>query len=189
MLLQHGTLLSCWTHERRHKVAIMKDRQNLRSYERSVIEDVTLKQMYDLDTEWRKQGLVDPKKPSNKMLDGITSLMNVPVHASVQCSRVVAVRACQMTKGDIALANAQSDWPEHTRFRGKACVEVCFSVSGNETTYATVSLAAHEHDSGDAVDCHLCDDVRLVHSRELLRPLAFARKGDSITALLPVVYR
>ena len=191
MLLQHGTLLSCWTHERRHKVAkrYMKDRKNLKSYERSVIEDVTLKQMYDLDTEWRKQGLVDPKKPSRKMLDGITSLMNVPVHASVQCSRVVAVRACQITKGDVALANAQSDWPEHTRFRGKACVEIWFSFSVNEAIYSVVSLAAHDRDSGDAVDCHLCDDVRLVHSRELLRPLTFARKGDSITALLPLVYR
>ena len=154
-----------------------------------MIEDVALKQMYDVDTELRKQGLVDQKKPSNNMIDGITSLMNVPVHASVQCSRVVAVRACQITKGDVALANAQSDWPEHTSFRGKACVEIWFSFSVNEAIYSVVSLAAHDRDSGDAVDCHLCDDVRLVHSRELLRPLTFARKGDSITALLPVVYR
>ena len=130
------------------------------------------------------------KKTLKKMFDGITSLMNVPVHASVQCSRVVAVRACQMTKGDIALANAQSDWPERTSFfGGKACVEIWFSFSGNETTTSGVSLVAHDRDYGDAVDCHLCDDVRLVHSRELLRPLTFARKGDSITALLPVVYR
>ena len=76
-----------------------------------MIEDVTLKQMYDLDTEWRKQGLVHPNKPLRKMLDGITLLMNVPVDASAQCSRVVAVRACQITKGDVALANAESDWP------------------------------------------------------------------------------
>ena len=92
----------------------MRDRCNQKSYERSVMKDVTRKQMYDLDTEWRKQGLVDPKKPSRKMIDGITSLMDVPVDASVQCSRVVAVRACHITKGDVALANAQSDWPEHT---------------------------------------------------------------------------
>ena len=124
-----------------------------------MIEDVTLKQMYDLDTEWRKQGLVDPKKPSKKMLDGITSLMNVPVHASVQCSRVVAVRACQMTKGDVALANAQSDWPEHTSFRGKACVEIWFSFSVNETTYSVVSLAATTRIAISATTCASCTRV------------------------------
>ena len=124
--------------------------------------------MNDLDTEWRK-------KPSKQMLEGITSLMNVPLHASVQCSRVVAVRACQMTKGDVA-------W-------GKAFVEIWFSFSANEAICSVVSLAAHDRDSGDTEYCQLCDDVRFVNSRELLKPLTFAREGDYITALVPIVHR
>ena len=36
--------------------------EGLTSYERSVIEDVALKQMYDVETEWQKQGLVENSK-------------------------------------------------------------------------------------------------------------------------------
>ena len=61
MMRQHSGLLSCFLMERLHKRALrfMSGRRRPLAYERSVMEEIALRQLHELQDPWHKPGIVD----------------------------------------------------------------------------------------------------------------------------------
>ena len=66
---KHGLLVSLFTHERRHKLLkrFIRDRPNTTSFERGVMEEVTLQHLYDVRSKWWKSGCIDLRPPGKSL--------------------------------------------------------------------------------------------------------------------------
>ena len=110
---QHGMLLSCFVHERRHKTIkrFLADRQTLKGFEASSIEEVTLHHLHDLDRPWLKVGLLQPVVPTGNLLQAMASLR--PKAQEILTRSRVAMRGTTFCVGDVVLARSpegRSSW-------------------------------------------------------------------------------
>ena len=76
MMQMHGVLLSCFMHERKHRTVkrFMKDWFNLASYEKGVLEELTLQHMHDMSDVWRGVGLMDITLAKKNVVEVIRQL-------------------------------------------------------------------------------------------------------------------
>ena len=66
MLERHGTLLSTFVQERQHRLLTKYawEQNNTRSYEVSIIEQLTIEKIDDMKRPWLRRGLLLPRKPT-----------------------------------------------------------------------------------------------------------------------------
>lgn len=117
---QHGMLLSCFVHERRHKTIkrFLQDRQSLKGFEAGLVEEVTLHHLHDLGGPWLKVGLLEPSVPKGNLLKAMVALR--PKAQEILASRRVAVRGTTFCVGDVVLARS----PEGEEFVGDLWLNV-----------------------------------------------------------------
>ena len=65
MLEDFGALFSCWVQERHHRLLTKYagPRKNTASYERGVMQNITVEQCQALEPRWLETGLVAPYPP------------------------------------------------------------------------------------------------------------------------------
>ena len=98
---EHGTLISCFVHERKHRVVkrYMYARDNTRSYELCSLEDVVVFQLEELRSkQLLKTGMVTASRPTASMLAAIKEVEPNCIEAlvSIACSNRFGV----MQNGD-----------------------------------------------------------------------------------------
>jgi hypothetical protein len=75
-LLKCGILIALFTLERRHKIIkryVHADRRNTKSFERGLIEEVTLQHLFDMRTKWWKGSLEATRAPSTAVHDALVN--------------------------------------------------------------------------------------------------------------------
>ena len=68
-LIKHKALVACLTNERRHRVPkrYAMNRVNLHSWELGVLEEVTVHQLWELETGFIKTGMIRPHRPDKRL--------------------------------------------------------------------------------------------------------------------------
>ena len=105
----HKTLLACFVHERKHKCIrrYACPTVNTRSFERTVLEEITCQQLWDLNAPGTFKfdiGLVGPRTPSRKEQYELSELLGLGpgiVDATASVSRFSEFETCE--KKDIVL--------------------------------------------------------------------------------------
>ncbi len=100
-------LIGCLPHERRHKLVKRwsKDRYTLQSFEKGVMEELTLEHLYALETDWLSPGLVEPRAPEPNILTAFQDAIGDPLADDIKCS--MTARVCHgslVSAGDLAWA-------------------------------------------------------------------------------------
>ena len=186
-LARWGTLLCCFVHERRHKIvkARMKDRRNLTSFEKGVIQELTLQHIHDLKEKvsWDATRIIDPVAPKKAMLKALVAAF--PNAVAVKVSKEAVASGSPVQAGDLVLVDAMG-----TRRAG----ELWFHASIDGALYSCVSLwetAAGAADCGSVKTYRKRDQPTLLELPALLVSLIHMVNdaGDCVTAILPPKYR
>ena len=186
MLRQFGCLLSCFVHERRHKLVKRygQDRKNTTNYEAGLVQECTLQHLHDMKSQWIASGLHDPIRPRKQWLEAMIALH--PTAVNIMTSRVITVAHSTFTAGDVVLVHVND----------ALCVgEVWFHVSIDGNVQTCVSLWEPVPASASAtawVKTYRKRERPLMlessHLREALVYLESAR-GESVSVLIPPAYR
>jgi hypothetical protein len=105
MMLEHfGLLLSCFVHERHHKDVKRygRHRDNTTSYERGMIEEITLQQIHELDKiELSVTRLVNPRDDNDKVRRALLALFPTGTH--LLSASTAVVDCVEVHSGDVVL--------------------------------------------------------------------------------------
>jgi len=185
----HLVLISLFTHERRHKLLkrYIKDRHNTTSFERGLMEEVTLQHIYDLRTQWWRSELHDLRDPGRSLLDAwrqqfpsavdhkVSSGCSLQGGATAKVGDVVA-----LSLEDVAYIGQINTlgrvFQTETQYLDFACVDFWMPVAGAGTRYYKVMRAV--------------DDPTFLPLECLLSALTVSRRPDGIvTCLIPASLR
>ena len=193
---QHGYLIACWVHERRHQI-IRKhtsERKTLVGYERSVSEEVcadTCNDMLDLDL-WLDGGLADGHSPSKKMKAALANF-GFELTDNLQTGSVLHTNGYFIYKRDLAIVNCSRLEAWEYGVAEHACsgfAQVWGHVRRTGTMHSIVSPWVVAECNGAHVVLRTRDDPIIVPSCILNAPLIHMRTmHSSALALLPYEYR
>jgi hypothetical protein len=175
----HGTLLSCFVHERRHKLVkrFISDRRTLQSFERGVMEEMTTKHCAELSESWAQSGLVAPTAPRPALRAAL--LASWPAATSLECSVRVVVAGTAMIVGDVVVCMLDG---------ALLVAELWFNAAVDGVLVSCVSTWEQVTEHG--ARCRTCrkrDSPRLVAMDALVAPCIYMRGGgDLVTVLLPM---
>ena len=143
---KHGLLVSLFTHERRHKLLkrFIRDRPNTTSFERGVMEEVTLQHLYDVRSKWWKSGCIDLRPPGKSLRAAWEA--QFPGAASISVASSCYMEAGGIARVGDAVAFSQQDVTYigeiHSLARvdasDHACLEVWEPVAGAGSRYYKV---------------------------------------------------
>jgi hypothetical protein len=117
-----GFLLTCWVHERKHKVAkeFATFMRNTQAFERGVVSEAVCKQLANLRQPWafkRTAGLVSPSLCSTRLADYAREVFDVSVHTEVFHGAVMRHSSCSMSKRkDVVLISGTAVNRPHRQF-------------------------------------------------------------------------
>ena len=187
MLRTFGTLISCLTMERLHKISkrMVKNRANTRSYELGCIEDVTIKQLHDRCEEWMEVDvLVGGSIPRSTSL---LFRMLRELHPDGDCptvARAIATRCGQVACEDVVFYEVDG----LPRQCGQ--VKLHYAVAG--VTYSFIEAwrkTAVAHLSEDAERYRVVANPARYRSSSILAALTFSAVEGYATVLVPPLYR
>ena len=178
----HLTLISCWVHERKHKMLkrYCTDVCNTRNFEESVLGEVTLHQLHELRTTpglGISMGLVNPSDPSADMLEYLLECFPAVAPAAIRTSLILRFsQFASCSKGDVVLLKdgpgfkaGQIWWLASVQGVCVALISAWNAVAVTETS--ATWLAA------DRPELYPADDI--------LDTCIWKRSGDVVTTLLP----
>ena len=186
-LARWSTLLCCFVHERRHKLVkrCLKDRQNLTSFEKGVMQELTLQHLYDLKerASWKATHIIDPVAPTRAMLKALVNAW--PTATELKVSKTAVANGSPIRAGDVALVDALGS---------RRAAEVWFHADIDGALYSCVSL--WEATTG-AADCDRLktykkhDQPTLLELSALYVALVHMENdaGDQVTAIIPPKFR
>ena len=182
----HHRLVGCLPHERKHKLVKRwsKDRYTTKSFERGIMEELTLEHLADLEKEWMSPGLVEPRKPESALLREFQNVAGCEFQ-QVMCSR--KARVCHgslVYTGDVAWASVDGD---------RCLVEVKshFEADGHHMTMVCVwDSSPQPSDSAWAATFRKVDQCMAVPTDCLIASAIFLQgQADHVTALVPPFFR
>ena len=177
MLERHGTLISCFTHERKHKVVkrYAQHHFNTISMEKGIVEEITLQHLQDLDGSFVRHGLLCPAAAPAKLVALMETL--APGAGRLMAARQMAQGGCTFSKDDVALLHLDG---------APAVGEIWFLASADDKLFACVSLwEAAGAASERAARYRVSSSPRVVDAGCLQEPLIYSRSADLATVILP----
>jgi hypothetical protein len=191
MLLRHGTLLSCYTHERHHRLAkkYAVSRKNTQSYELGVLEDVTLQQLKALkDPSFLgRDGLINAHVPSKRLSRAIVDTLagyGTAFTGEITNAKSARVHNLRVYSGDVVLAVVNGEL--------RAC-EVYLLVALNGIAHVCISPWDRDDPTPvpDRARWRVCDAPRLVPLTCVRASLihTWTSTREHVITLLPVSYR
>jgi len=183
MLARFGYLVSCFVHERKHRLIkrYLRDRLNTTSYELGALQDITLQSLHDLqDDSWLvKTGLLKKREPSKKMAGILKSMF--PLCRSLHVSTHAVANHSKMTAGDIVAFVGADD--SGVRFAELICP---FEVDGSLQCVVSICEEVPGGKSG-SVMCKAGGKRCVIDLESIACPLIhmWHECGEYFTALLP----
>ena len=185
-LWRHGFLLSCFVHERRHRLVKrhLRGRHNLNSFETGLVEELTLHHLHQLNEASFSDTYLEQEVKPKPAMD--TALRAVFSHAQqITCSRAAVVRGGHITAGDVALAYDGS-----SRVVGQVWFHA--SIDGVAMTcLSTWDMVPTPKDSRMCATYRKLDRPRFMELNTLATSLTYAENstGGCVTILWPPAIR
>ena len=185
-LKRFKTLLGLLVQERRHKVVKRwtKDRYSCKSFERGLIEEVTLEHLHQMESHWCRHGLVQPTQPKGNLKKS--------VHAAHPAATSILVSSkARGAKGSVVHAG---DLAYCVVLGRVSLVEVWYHAEVDGQQVSCVSVWPHVPSPScrsDEVSCHRrVDNPQLVPVECLVASVIFLQ-GDSdlVSVLMPPALR
>ena len=180
---KHGGLLSCWVHERRHKLVkrYSQDVYRLADFEKIVLSEMACHDLMILRNLVYRSGcaLLNPKAATKKVIDLVQSALAVSFDSCLTSLTVTLESSATCSKGDICLfTNQQAGeiWL-HCDVDGCLWSLVQFFV---KVDYNAESFKATWQRQGQ-----LC----FVHTSAIQCAMIHSKSEDHVYTLLPLVYR
>ena len=185
-LARHAMLLSCFVHERRHKLIkrFMQDRRSLLSYERGLMEDVTLHHIHELAELQLEDSLVGASAACSKLLEAMRAFR--PLARDVQSASRMRVNGLHAGVRDVVLAMVDGVL---------AVGELWYCVSLDKDVLCCISLwervaaCTEEHCSTRVFRPR--ERPAMLAASQVLAPAVFVanRAGDLVTVIVPPFLR
>ena len=179
-----GFLIGLLVTERKHKVVKRwsKDRQTLESFERGLVEEVTLQHLSDLRKPWLVNNcLVNESVPSAKLMRELRGRYRVT--RFISSSNYARVNHMVFTKGDVALV----------RNGGVVCAgEIYFFARVDAQSLVCVSLWDRVPTANDTMWTRTYrkrDDPQIVPLTALVSPVVYLSSSSGATLLIPYMFR
>ena len=178
MLKHHNMLLSCWTHERKHKLCKNFANNRLdtsKNWELSLLQDVLHHELQHLNTPASMPVyhvcLVEPKPASKKMKQNVQKLLGT---TEAVYSAVAAVHSnlFMVSRKDVVLAKVEDL---------KVVAEVWNHFQIGDLTFSVISVWKHV----SSFMYTICENPVLVETRCILEAVPFSKKGDSAIVVVP----
>jgi len=176
LLQLHGCLLSCFTHERKHKTVkrMAYNRVNTRRFDVGVLEEVLQQHLYELQSPLDKRGLAEPRTAPAKMTTAVRAARAVQGDAEVTTSRRAWVHGRAICVGDVAMVRM----PDGSMTPGT----VWFHCQAEGDLYACMSPWVVLGASGRSMRCRINEEApRLIPHRDLLESLIYSRGSPLYT--------
>ena len=176
----HGILLSCWVHERRHKILkrFANHHLNTTSLERGLMTEITAHHLRELQEPLLKAGLVSPKAPSKKLIAVMRGLY--PTAVDFKASPLLVVRAARYRVRDVVFFNHAGE---------RACGELWFFVSVDAVEMCCISIWEFISKSGTTADWRKRQRPCMIHADVLLTSVIHSSAGDIATVIIPAMLR
>ena len=125
MMKLHGFLLSCFCHERKHRLVkrFAKHRANTTSFEIGTLEDVTIQQLHDVARRW---GAAVPSKPSKRQLKVLFEVFGA---SDVVIANEVPSKHGAISVGDVVYYSVDGGCECGTVLAHACCASVWYSVA------------------------------------------------------------
>jgi len=194
-LRKENTLLACWVQERKHKVIKkwLKDRKTLTCYERSVLEEILLAHLGDLQEPILQAGLIDGRPAPKAMATPVSQWLGLAPDAAISTGPSVRMNGCLMSKNDLVLLKPPADWPAEVLLPiGYAVAHLWFPVVVNNGACSViVSPWQYVMTRGETVILSARRDPRMLNASRLLAPLIHRHTADGLgcTVIMPASYR
>lgn len=189
MLERHGTLLTCWVHERKHRMIkrYASDVSNTTAFERSILAEVTCHHLAELKktSSISAPGLVDPHAPTRcerKLLQLVVGTSELDCRTSPE-TRITPMVSC--ARQDVVLLKARSGV-------GIEAGEVLLHTEIDGVSYSIVSIwscAATDTAKG-AAEWRVVNEPAIVMTVDILTPVIFTEaRAGIVRTLLPRRFR
>ena len=184
MFLLHNFLLTCWVHERKHRMCkrYCNDICNTISFERSVLGEVTGHQLFRLrqpDTFSFSVGLVNPKPARKKLADILHASFSDIWNPAMPYMTSVVARYCEWEcchRYDVVLVREPV---------GFSCGQVWFHASVNGSTLSCISMWTLIAMDGAYATWRFRDNPLLMDTTDILDCVIWSRTGDVVTTIIP----
>lgn len=183
-LSRWGLLISCWTHERKHRIVkkYSQDIQNTRSFEKSVLHQVVshdLALLLDPMYFGQHARLKNQCRATNKVKDFFASAWAEPLKNCYMCSSAHLSPAGVASKKDIVMLKSS-----------KQVCEVWLFAEVNGENVALLSLWALLEDNGTNALWQMQDNPQLVNTSDIQCALCYRlHKNGQAIVLLPLECR
>jgi hypothetical protein len=182
MLSKHGTLISSFVMERKHRVLkrMANPRHNTTSFAKGLLEDVTLQHLYDLEQPPSPTELLEPRPANNKLLEVVRGQFRHVEGDSVLTGRVVKVHSRSVCMGDVVVYSNGPTLPI-------GIGEVWFHVQVGGQLMSCVSAWEMVALQPTSAKCRVREAPRFVESSSLLESAIYApaKPGQIAQVLLP----
>jgi len=185
MLMYFGMLISCFVHERKHRV-IKKwayGHRNTTSYELGMLEEVTVDQLQSLQDWQHVQGLTQAHPPSKRLKK---TLVELCAEQGISDDDMLVSRQANSCDGLVCV-----DDFAFALIDGERCVvQVLVLVRLGGSDYAVVSVCVPKGSKSPMYETHLLQECpALIKVGELLVSLTHARTESSVVVLVPFEYQ
>ena len=178
----HRTLISCWVHERKHKMLkrYCQDVSNTVTFEESVLGEVSAHHLFELKNTTGlgvSVGLVDPVGPNKALLEYLLECFPgvAPEHIRTsQTLRFSEFDCC--SKGDVVLLKDDS---------GFKAGQIWWLASVYQQCVALVSSWDAVSKTATSINWFAVDAPELFAAEDILETCIWKRSGDVVTTLLP----
>ena len=179
MLEWFGCLISCFVHERHHRLVknYMRFKDNTTSYELGTVEDITIHQLMDLENDFLAHGFGDGREPSASQLHTLRELWPSAQRFLV-ASNIFADGLTHV--GDVVYCTSTG---------GLVVGELLLLVETDGVRYAVVSIWPLLEDDECCSKHETCVEPQVCPIELLVTSLMFRVDGEIATVLKPVAYR
>ena len=185
MFRRAGRLLSCWVHERKHRLVkrFVKDHLNTAGYERSLMLQLTAQHISDFGTWTHNTGLQHVQTATGEVLDALRATSPAIRNAEVSMC-LASPTGAKYLRGDMVLLNEA--W-------GGSAAEVWFHVQTDDRPYPCTlavlhPLAKRDADGRSGVYRKTTDEPQLVPSSAIVCAAITRQSANTITCIWTAEY-
>ena len=183
-LERQGMLLSCFVHERKHRVLKRKliPHQNKASFEKSLLEEITVQHLHDMCAPIGV-GLKEPRSAPKKMCEAVrllNPLARLVRDAEISTAKIAKIHGRSIAMGDVVIYRCTATGD---RLVGCVCFHFCIGSLVESCIAPWEVIGGTDH----FLKCRVGDHAVVVASDTLYAPCVFshAKVGGVATVTAP----
>ena len=180
-LADHSILLSTFLMERKHRVLkrMATPRCNLQSYEKGLVEEVTVQHLWDLRGPLVKPTLLEARAAGKKLRRALEAVMFIGPTCAITTSKAVCIN-CRVSQMDDTVAFVAEDG-------SVGFGQMYFHAQVEDTLISCISPWTVVNKSAHVAKCVVVDQPQLFHTECIVESCVFwpAKAGEISQVILP----